>query len=263
MNRYNKYSLLILLFTTLTVYSQSDTLDNGENRFLSLNHWLRSYPHHIMIGVENGFLKNQSSLKLIAGVSAVLISSNFDDDIVSNVKGKPFLAPTLSKQADNFGKSFGWGYFAGVGFITLESLVSKNNMDEYFSKIELVLESIAVTQIITQTLKTTVNRQRPNFSDNHSFPSGHTSSVFALAASMNGIYGWKVGVPAFICASIVGAQRISSSSHYLSDVLSGALIGLLVGNGFSEIHREGNSIQPIFRIDQKTSSVGAQLIIVF
>lgn len=250
-------------------------MDNKEGRFSNLNLWLRAYPQHLLIGAENGLFKNHNPSNLIAGASLVLILSNFDDNIVSSVKGKPFLAPTLSKQADNFGKSFGWGYFMGVGYITLESLILKNNKDEYFSKIELVLESIAVTQIITQMLKTTVNRQRPNFSDNHSFPSGHTSSVFALATSMNGIYGWKVGVPAFICASIVGAQRISSNSHYLSDVLSGALIGFLVGNGFSEIHRVENSnintirdgflntIQPVLRIDQKTSFVGAQFIIVF
>jgi hypothetical protein len=236
LNRFYKYILLVLIFTTSKGYSQSDFSIISDERFSDVNHWIKSYPHHVIDGVENSFLKNETPYKLIAGASAIIILSNYDQDLKAKFLNKPFFSNGLSKQADNFGKTFGWGYFAGAGFITLESIISKNNRSQYFSKMELMLESIAVTQVITQTLKMTVKRERPNQSDNHSFPSGHSSSVFALATSLNSIYGWKVGVPAFICASVVGAQRVSSSSHYLTDVATGALIGYLVAEGFTELH---------------------------
>ncbi len=173
------------------------------------------------------------------------------------------MSQSLSKASDSFGETFGWGYFAGVGLITFESILSHNSSSEYLLKLELMLESIAVTQIITQTLKLSTNRMRPNFLDDHSFPSGHTSSTFAMAASLNGIYGWQAGIPAYILASIVGLQRISSNAHYLSDVLSGALIGTLVGRGFSFIHRQNKNDSPMlnttFFLDPKSSALKANI----
>jgi hypothetical protein len=271
LTRYSKNILFCLLFIHFSVFSQSTISNKSGERFSSFNHWLQSYPDHLVSGFEHAFLEGVNPYKLIAGASAIMILSNLDQDIKNKANKNPFFSAGLSRQADNFGKTFGWGYFAGVGFITVESIISPKRNSEYFSKLELVLESIAVTQIITQTLKMSISRERPNFSDDHSFPSGHTSSVFALATSMNGIYGWKVGVPAFLCATIVGAQRISSNSHYFSDVLTGAMIGIMVGSGFSEIHNEENlnsglnsdgnkkSVQTGIWIDRNTSTVGAQL----
>jgi membrane-associated phospholipid phosphatase len=42
-------------------------------------------------------------------------------------------------------------------------------------------------------------------------------------------YGWKLGVPAYLVAGIVGASRIDQDKHYLSDVLAGATLGYIVG----------------------------------
>jgi hypothetical protein len=246
---------ILFIFLSLNGISQSKFPVEAENRFSDLNRWISTYPSHIISGTENAFLKNENPYKFITGAAVILIMSNYDDNIRGDVYHKPFFSHGLSRDADNFGKTFGWGYFAGVGLITCESFISKDSQSQYFSKIELVLESIAVTQVITQTLKTTVKRERPNFSDNHSFPSGHTSSVFALATSLNGIYGWKAGIPAYIIALTVGAQRISSSSHYLTDVLSGALIGYLVADGFSKIHIDESPV------DEKQSNASSFLLL--
>jgi membrane-associated phospholipid phosphatase len=42
-------------------------------------------------------------------------------------------------------------------------------------------------------------------------------------------YGWKVGVPAYAIASYIAASRLSNARHYLSDVLVGAAVGIIVG----------------------------------
>ena len=86
-----------------------------------------------------------------------------------------------------------------------------------------------VTQGVTQLLKYSVGRMRPDGSSQRSFPSGHASGVFASATVLHRHYGWKVGLPAFGVASYVAASRLSENKHYLSDVVFGAAIGLTAG----------------------------------
>lgn len=64
-----------------------------------------------------------------------------------------------------------------------------------------------------------------------SFPSGHTSSAFAVAMGLtmavkNKV---KVGVPIFLAAALMGFTRIYLHVHYCTDVLAGALAGVLYG----------------------------------
>jgi membrane-associated phospholipid phosphatase len=81
----------------------------------------------------------------------------------------------------------------------------------------------------TTLLKAAVHRERPNGEDQKSFPSGHASSAFALAAVAERHYGWKVGVPAYGLAGAVAVSRLQRNKHYLSDVVAGSTIGYLVG----------------------------------
>jgi membrane-associated phospholipid phosphatase len=90
----------------------------------------------------------------------------------------------------------------------------------------------------TGILKYSVQRTRPDASDTLSFPSGHASTAFSLAAVANHHYGWKVGVPAYVLASGIGLSRIESNRHHLSDVLAGATIGLIVGRTVSRLDGE-------------------------
>jgi membrane-associated phospholipid phosphatase len=89
------------------------------------------------------------------------------------------------------------------------------------------------TALITQVLKLGINKERPDGSDNRSFPSGHTSAAFAGATFLERRYGYKVGIPAYVAASFVGYSRIQADKHYLEDVLSGALIGIGIGYLFT------------------------------
>lgn len=87
------------------------------------------------------------------------------------------------------------------------------------------VETAAVTAGATYLLKYTVKETRPDYSDRHSFPSGHTSVSFATAAFLQRRYGWAVGAPAYALSAYVGWGRIYSKKHHYWDVLAGAAIG--------------------------------------
>jgi len=97
--------------------------------------------------------------------------------------------------------------------------------------------AIIVTAIIVMTLKFTVRRQRPEGdwggiyrrTDPHSFPSGHAARVVLLAIlAIGSAPPWFGGLLAF-WAPLVAFARVAMGLHYLSDILAGGLIGLVLG----------------------------------
>lgn len=82
------------------------------------------------------------------------------------------------------------------------------------------------SQVIVQGIKLATRRERPDQSNNHSFPSGHTASAFASATVLERHFGWKVGLPAYGFATYVGLARMSANKHHMSDVMMGAAIGI-------------------------------------
>lgn len=85
--------------------------------------------------------------------------------------------------------------------------------------------SLGTAFLATEALKRTFPEQRPDNSDNRSFPSGHTSISFAAAATLQQRHGWEVGVPAHLAAAFVGVARHEARKHHWHDVLVGAAIG--------------------------------------
>lgn len=104
------------------------------------------------------------------------------------------------------------------------------------------LFAIAVGFVCTNLiLKHLVSRPRPwlevagltalvTEKDPNSFPSGHTTAAFAFAGAL-----WRAAPDrwmkwtALACALLMGLSRLYVGVHYPSDVLTGALIGLLSG----------------------------------
>lgn len=61
-----------------------------------------------------------------------------------------------------------------------------------------------------------------------SFPSGHTSSSFAAAAVFYRHLPKKLGIPSVILACLIGFSRLYVGVHYPTDVLAGAVMGILL-----------------------------------
>lgn len=83
---------------------------------------------------------------------------------------------------------------------------------------------------VINTLKHTTHVVRPDGSNTHSFPSGHTATAFMTATMLTKEYGYKsplIGIGAYGLASATGLMRMANNKHWLSDVLTGAGVGVL------------------------------------
>lgn len=89
--------------------------------------------------------------------------------------------------------------------------------------------SLGAAQLTTGSLKLLVEEQRPDASNDNSFPSGHTSMSFAAAATLGKRYGWEYGLPARAVAAFVAFARVKARKHYVHDVIAGAAIGEAAG----------------------------------
>ena len=88
--------------------------------------------------------------------------------------------------------------------------------------------SVAVAYVGKTVLKAVVNEERPDHSDNKSFPSGRASMAFAAARSIDKELRkdspW-ISVAGYAAATAVGVERVVNDHHHWYDVLAGAALG--------------------------------------
>ena len=81
----------------------------------------------------------------------------------------------------------------------------------------------------SQGFKHLINSPRPN-GGTHSFPSGHTMTVFAGAELIRLEYGPWWGLAAYSVAGVTAFMRVWNNWHWISDVIAGAGFGIFCAN---------------------------------
>ena len=64
--------------------------------------------------------------------------------------------------------------------------------------------------------------------DDFSFPSGHTGASFAAVSALCAS-GNRLWIPSLILAVLIAFSRLYLYVHYLTDILAGAVIGIMAG----------------------------------
>ena len=79
------------------------------------------------------------------------------------------------------------------------------------------------------------------------FPSGHTSTAFAIATVFAKMYADSPAIPVFAysAATLIGLSRLTEHAHWMSDIIVGAALGYLCGNQVVNNYRKTfNLIDP-------------------
>jgi len=106
-----------------------------------------------------------------------------------------------------------------------------------------LIESVLVAELMTQTMKYTVRRERPDGSGANSFPSGHAADTMAFATALERHFNWHYWAPAYAIASYVAMSRLHDNRHFASDVAAGAAVGIIAGRTVTRHGRENFPVQ--------------------
>jgi membrane-associated phospholipid phosphatase len=191
--------------------------------------------------VKNGFIT--------AYTTGTLYLLSFKDEEVSQAVGRGYWGwrKTYLDIANEVGNPL-YALPAAGGFFGLSLLTDNRKFqDASFTS----MESIVVSMLFVGGIKVLVGRARPyayrgphyfspfSFKKQfHSFPSGHTSTAFALTVP------WIVYYPNFLTYSLLiiptgtALARVAKDKHWLTDVIAGALVGGLTGYGLAKWNEE-------------------------
>lgn len=131
-----------------------------------------------------------------------------------------------------------WFWLAGLLFVWLFAGKAAHDTAAFLA---VGLSLLAVVVLI---LKFSIRRPRPESdwgriyraTDPHSFPSGHAARAAALAVMALATFPPLLALIMLIWAPLVGLARIRLGVHYISDILVGSLVGILMGILANALH---------------------------
>jgi hypothetical protein len=197
--------------------AEDDAVESSEKNRRTLG----QYPKNVLRGMT-GLFDKENVRPFLWGAAATGLAYLVDDDVRERIENED--DKTSKATEDLFGAAATMLVLSGVYVVTRNSTNTVNRAASYDVGVAVVSNFI-----VTNALKLAVGRTRPNEGNDKSFPSGHSSNAFAIAAVVDSHYGRRVGVPAYVVASLVGLSRVRRDAHWFSDVVAGATIGYLSG----------------------------------
>ncbi len=134
-------------------------------------------------------------------------------------------------------------YILGIVFLIFLYFSIYQKREKFYILGVTALSTIIARLGITEIIRFLTKRPRPFllhslnklltngwfYSDTEwSFPSGHSAFFFAMAMVIY-LYNRKWGAWFFIAAILMNISRIVAGVHYPSDILGGAIVGIVIG----------------------------------
>ena len=142
-----------------------------------------------------------------------------------------------------------WYFLISIACIAIHYFFKKSNilnkLSYQFEKIHyynlLLFSSVLNSGVLAQLIKHMLGRPRPNVVDVnndvyfnfftfdssfHSFPSGHASTIFAVALVFS-LIAPKLKIFFFILAIVIAFSRIVVGAHFITDVVAGIFVALI------------------------------------
>ncbi|MFQ5847304.1 MAG: phosphatase PAP2 family protein [Candidatus Methylomirabilales bacterium] len=228
------FATLFLLLPGFPAHAEPEkTVQAREESFPK--YLLHELPRNVLQGTQESFTGWNLAILGVGGGAAMGLSQTDADDEVREGAD------------DSIGDFAGIGNIGGHG-LTLGGIALSTYIlgrvaeeDKVIETGKALIESQIITQALTSLLKVSTGRERPDGSGDRitsSFPSGHASGSFALAATVDAMYGHEIGIPLYLFAGFVGFSRLSDDKHFLSDVVFGAALGTVIGRGVARIHKK-------------------------
>jgi membrane-associated phospholipid phosphatase len=238
--------------STETKPTRVDETTAWESRSTGAEKWFfKDMPRHIGNDFVYTFWNPWHMLFLAGGVGATLGIHQADDAIRDSFQANH----PLGGAADVFNIMGNPIVLGGASLVSL-GIAKLVHAPKVSLTAGTMFESFFITEVLTTGLKYATQRERPDGSDNHSFPSGHVSGSFALATVTEIFYGPLYGVPAYALASLVALSRIDANKHWASDTAAGAVLGTLIGLGTAKFHKKEFSKYFIVpTIDEKSAGL--------
>jgi hypothetical protein len=220
-----------------------------------------NWPQRIIRDTKESFLRpdNLSLLLLAGGASVALHSSHADNKVADNFEDHHSFHGFTDEGLNVAGHP--WTHIGVAALWYADSRRNKNDFNAERAK--SMLAALSVTGVTTFGLKAIRHNDSPNGKD-WAWPSGHAASSFTVASMLDEFYGPNVGVPAYLCASLISYRMLDTGDHWTSDVVFGVAIGWVVGHTFGEKHRQleiaGFKVLPYTATYDRGSVVGVNLI---
>jgi len=196
----------------------SETLD--VNRYQLT--WMRTNP-----GVESYKVMDDLTFVGVPVFLAGIIAKSEKAAFRQNDGSKHVLLTEFKTHIDDYSQFFGPVVTTGLKIAGVES---RSDWGRYLASAAM---SYGIMAAFVNGIKYTAKEMRPDGSTANSWPSGHTATAFVGATILHKEYGMTrspwYSVAGYGVATATGVMRVLNNRHWISDVLSGAGIGIMSG----------------------------------
>ena len=179
----------------------------------------------------------------VAGIIAKSEKASFRQNYDSK-KTNTRLITNFHNEIDNYTQYVPFALAAGLNFAGVEG------RSDHWRFLASGAMSYAIMAAIVNPIKYSAKEMRPDGSTRNSWPSGHTATAFVSATILHKEYGltrspWY-SVAGYAVATATGVMRVLNNRHWVSDVLSGAGIGIVsteLAYGISDLIFKGKHLK--------------------